>query len=46
VTGVQAGALNRWGIDEVFSRTDSGGSFTPLKDALGSAIALVDSSGN
>ncbi len=34
------------GIDEVFSRADSSGSFTPLKDALGSAIALVDSSGN
>jgi RHS repeat-associated protein len=34
------------GIDEVFSRTDSSGAFTPLKDALGSTIALVDSSGN
>ena len=34
------------GIDEVFSRTDSSGSFTPLKDALGSTVALVDSGGN
>jgi RHS repeat-associated protein len=33
------------GVDEVFTRTDSSGSFTPLKDALGSTIALVDSSG-
>jgi hypothetical protein len=34
------------GVDEVFTRTDSSGAFTPLKDGLGSAIALVDSSGN
>jgi RHS repeat-associated protein len=34
------------GVDEVFARTDSSGSFTPLKDVLGSTIALVDSSGN
>jgi hypothetical protein len=34
------------GIDEIFTRADSGGSFTPLKDALGSTIALVDASGN
>jgi RHS repeat-associated protein len=34
------------GIDEIFSRADSTGSYTPLKDALGSTIALVDSSGN
>jgi RHS repeat-associated protein len=34
------------GIDEVLSRTDSSGAFTPLKDVLGSTIALVDSSGN
>jgi RHS repeat-associated protein len=33
------------GVDEVFTRTDSSGSFTPLKDALGSTVALVDSSG-
>ncbi len=32
-------------IDEIFSRADSTGAFTPLQDALGSAIALVDSSG-
>jgi RHS repeat-associated protein len=34
------------GIDEIFIRTDSSGAFTPLKDALGSTIALVNSSGN
>ena len=34
------------GIDEIFSRADSTGVYTPLKDALGSTIALVDSSGN
>jgi RHS repeat-associated protein len=33
------------GIDEVFSRTDSSGTFTPLKDALGSEIGLADSTG-
>jgi RHS repeat-associated protein len=33
-------------IDEIFTRTDSTGAFTPLKDALGSTIALVDASGN
>jgi RHS repeat-associated protein len=34
------------GIDEIFSRADFTGNFTPLKDALGSTIALVDASGN
>jgi RHS repeat-associated protein len=34
------------GIDEGFSRTDSSGAFTQLKDALGSTIALADSNGN
>jgi RHS repeat-associated protein len=34
------------GIDEIFIRADSNGSFTPLKDALGSTIALVNASGN
>lgn len=42
---VTANLLNG-GIDEVFSRSDSSGAFTPLKDALGSTIALVNSSGN
>jgi RHS repeat-associated protein len=32
-------------VDEVFTRTDSGGAFAQLKDALGSTIALMDSSG-
>jgi RHS repeat-associated protein len=34
------------GVDEVFIRADSGGTFTQLKDALGSTIGLVDSTGN
>jgi RHS repeat-associated protein len=34
------------GIDEIFARADSSGSFTQLKDALGSIIGLVDASGN
>ncbi len=34
------------GVDEIFTRADSSGSFTQLKDALGSTIALVDASGN
>src|SRR5579864_8956332 len=34
------------GIDEIFTRGDSTGAFTPLKDALGSTIALVDATGN
>src|SRR5882724_10513485 len=34
------------GVDEMFSRTDGSGEFTLLTDALGSTIALVDSSGN
>ncbi len=33
------------GVDEFFQRTDSSGSMTPLTDALGSVLALVDSSG-
>ena len=33
------------GIDEIFTRADSTGTFTPLEDALGSTIALVDASG-
>ena len=34
------------GIDEIFTRADSTGAFTPLKGALGSTIALVDANGN
>ncbi len=33
------------GIDEFFSRTDSTGTLSPLPDALGSTIALTDSTG-
>ncbi len=45
VSTVTANLLNG-GIDEIFTRADLTGSFTPLKDALGSTVALVDSSGN
>jgi YD repeat-containing protein len=34
------------GIDEIFTRADSSGTYTPLQDALGSTIALVDAGGN
>ncbi|HZU34066.1 MAG TPA: RHS repeat-associated core domain-containing protein, partial [Candidatus Angelobacter sp.] len=34
------------GIDEIFSRTDASGTFTQLKDALGSTVALADVSGD
>ncbi|MBZ5520893.1 MAG: Ig-like domain-containing protein [Acidobacteriia bacterium] len=34
------------GIDEIFSRTDSSGASTQLKDALGSTIALADAGGS
>jgi RHS repeat-associated protein len=34
------------GIDEIFTRADSTRTFTPIMDALGSTIALVDGSGN
>lgn len=34
------------GIDEIFSRADSTGAFTPLKDGLDSVIGLVDANGN
>jgi RHS repeat-associated protein len=33
-------------IDEIFTRSDSSGAFTPLKDALGSTLVLVDANGN
>jgi RHS repeat-associated protein len=33
-------------IDEFFARTDSSGSYGPITDALGSVLALADSSGN
>jgi RHS repeat-associated protein len=44
-TAVTANLLSG-GLDEIFTRTDSSGAFTPLKDALGSTIALVTSTGN
>src|SRR5215469_5254497 len=42
---VLANLLNG-GIDEIFNRADSGGTFTQLKDAQGSTVALVDFTGN
>jgi RHS repeat-associated protein len=33
-------------VDEIFTRSDSAGAFTQLKDALGSTIGLMDSGGN
>jgi RHS repeat-associated protein len=41
-------AANIWtgGLDEIFQRTDANGTVVPLTDALGSTIALVNSSGN
>lgn len=44
-TTATANLLNG-GIDEIFSRTDSSGSFAQLRDALGSTLALTDASGN
>jgi RHS repeat-associated protein len=34
------------GLDEFFTRADSGGSSSPVSDALGSILALVDSAGH
>jgi RHS repeat-associated protein len=34
------------GTDEFFSRTDSTGAYSPITDALGSVLALTNSSGN
>jgi RHS repeat-associated protein len=34
------------GIDEIFSRADASGAYTPLTDVLGSTIALVNANGN
>jgi RHS repeat-associated protein len=45
LSGTSATNILSGGIDEFFNRTDSSGSFTPLQDALGSTIALVDGSG-
>jgi RHS repeat-associated protein len=42
---VTANALTG-GVDELFTRADSSGAFTPLQDAMGNTIALVDSGGN
>lgn len=44
--GTATANLLSGGIDEMFSRADSSGAVTPILDALGSTIALVDSSGN
>jgi RHS repeat-associated protein len=34
------------GIDEFFNRTDSTGAYSPITDALGTVLALTNSSGN
>src|SRR6185312_13797614 len=45
-SGTVTANLLSGGIDETFSRADSSGTVTPLQDALGGTIALVDTSGN
>src|SRR5579862_9290727 len=42
---VMANVLTGLGIDEYIGRTDSGGAMSFLRDALGSTIALTDSTG-
>lgn len=44
-TTVTANLLNG-AIDEIFSRTDSSGSFAQLRDLLGSTLALTDANGS
>ena len=44
-SNVTANLLTGLGIDEVFSRTDSGGTSSLLTDALGNTVALTDSTG-
>ncbi|MES1244717.1 MAG: RHS repeat-associated core domain-containing protein [Acidobacteriota bacterium] len=44
-TSVKATILGGFGLDEIFRRTDAAGARTFLKDALGSALALVDDAG-
>jgi RHS repeat-associated protein len=44
-TSVAANLLTGLGVDEIFTRTDSGGARDFLTDALGSTVALTDSSG-
>lgn len=43
--GTATANLLSGGIDELFLRSDSSGALSPLSDALGSPIALADSSG-
>jgi RHS repeat-associated protein len=42
---ITANLLTGLGIDEYFSRNDSSGSMSFLRDALGSTMALTDNSG-
>jgi RHS repeat-associated protein len=42
---VTANLLTGLGVDEIFTRTDSGGARDFLRDGLGSTLALTDSSG-
>lgn len=45
VSGVDSANMLVGGLDAVFARTDSSGSFSVVSDPLGSTIALTDSSG-
>lgn len=45
-SSVTGNLLNSVIIDEILSRTDASGSFSPLVDALGNSVALVNSSGS
>src|SRR3989441_5288076 len=46
IGGTNTANLLSGGIDEVFTRTDSAGTSNFLGDALGSAVALTNGSGN
>lgn len=43
--GTPSANLLTGGLDEVFTRTDSSGSYNFLRDGLGSTLALTDSTG-
>jgi RHS repeat-associated protein len=44
--GLVSANLLSGGVDEVLGRSETSGSFTPLVDALGSTLGLLDSTGN
>jgi len=45
VGGQPSANLVNGGLDEVFTRTEAAGDSTPLLDAMGSTVALLDSNG-